>query len=107
MNKFIFFVLLFLYVSAKDYSDFLYGGIIDGSNCTFQSVNASVDNCKAVPLNNEDYKCCFVESGNEKECWGVKKKDVKDFVKDSDNVSIDCSSNYLSKALIFLLSLLF
>ena len=120
MNKFIIFALLFVFVLNKDYDDFYYVG--DGEdyyNCKKLTENdASVDKCSAVKINNGDYNCCYeiMELGGEKDisCEVVKKSDVKDFVNDFNDeaddrgsVSIDCSSNYISNALLILLSLLF
>jgi len=79
--------------------------------------NASVENCNSITFSDSDYKCCFESGKNDegedyKECFAYKKSKVKKIVDSKEeggfkDVSIDCSSNYLSKALIILLSLLF
>ena len=117
MNKYIIFALLFVFVLNADYDDFINLGA-DSVDCYKLTENdASVDKCSAVKLNNGDYSCCYVEekilSMKTIKCSAVKKKDVKSYVKDynkagDDNaeISIDCSSNYISNALLILLSLL-
>ena len=122
MNKYIIFALLFVFVLNEDfeekYKDFEYKEL-EALNCNILEGNAaSVDKCSAVEFKNDDYNCCYVseEEDGEKEtyCWGVKKSDVKDYVNDVEDedegdfsISIDCSSNYISNALLILLSLLF
>jgi hypothetical protein len=123
MNKYIIFALLFVFVLNEDfleeYKDFGYKDL-EVLNCTSAGAsNPSVDKCSAIKFSNEDYNCCYVtiEVGGKKitdDCWGVKKSDVKDYVNDYEDeadgeaeMSIDCSSNYISNALLILLSLLF
>lgn len=122
MNKYIIFALLFVFVLNEDfeekYKDFEYKES-EAHNCNILEGNAaSVDKCSAIKFKNDDYNCCYVseEEDGEKDtsCWGVKKSDVKDFVNDAEDeaegdfsLSIDCSSNYISNALLILLSLLF
>ena len=77
----------------------------------------NVENCNAIKLKDDDYTCCYYtykEDGEEiKDCIPVKKNKVSkviDDIEDEDgytDVSIDCSSNYISNALLILLSLLF
>jgi hypothetical protein len=125
MNKYIIFALLFVFVLNADfeeeYKDFMYDKFDEVVNCTYAGgSNPSVDKCSAIKFSNEDYNCCYVtiEAGGKKiqnTCWGVKKSDVKDYVNDVNDeaddddgeMSIDCSSNYISNALLILLSLLF
>ena len=122
MNKYIIFALLFVFVLNEDfeekYKDFTYKEL-EAANCYILTGNAaSVDKCSAVKFKNDDYNCCYVseEEDGEKDtyCLGVKKSDVKDYVNDAEDeadgdgeMSIDCSSNYISNALLILLSLLF
>ena len=118
MNKYIIFALLFVFVLNTNYVDLMYTGT-DAINCEKLTGNdASVDKCSAVKLSNSDYSCCYVDNkilgSTTVECWAVKKEDVKDYVKDYNDagddkteISIDCSSNYISNALLILLSLLF
>ena len=120
MNKYIIFALLFVFVLNEDYDDFMYD-VVKGYNCTLAGVsNPSVDKCSAIKFSDEDYNCCYVTIEYEGKkiqntCWGVKKSDVKDYVNDVNDeaddddgeMSIDCSSNYISNALLILLSLLF
>ena len=115
MNKFIIFVLLFLVVFCSDdeFDEYIYDGK-EYETCS-NVTNPSVDACNAVTIPDEDYKCCY-QSYKEKgetvdDCIAFKKSKVKDYVKEGkkeeDSFSVDCSSNYLSKALIILFSLLF
>jgi hypothetical protein len=115
MNKYIIFALLFVFVLNKDYDDFMYEKE-EVYNCSLAGAsNPSVDKCSAIKFSDDDYNCCYVTieySGKKTNtCWGVKKSDVKDYVNDADDgdgeISIDCSSNYISNALLILLSLLF
>ena len=115
MNKYIIFALLFVFVLNANYVDLMYTGT-DAFNCEKLTGNdASVDKCSAIKFSDDDYNCCYVTieySGKKTNtCWGVKKSDVKDYVNDADDgdgeISIDCSSNYISNALLILLSLLF
>ena len=81
----------------------------------YNVTNPSVDACNAVTIPDEDYKCCFQSfelfGVKDEDCYAFKKSKVKDYVKkakkSADDFSVDCSSNYLSKALIILFSLLF
>ena len=118
MNKYIIFALLFVFVINEDIEDYYYTGA-DREKCTdIIDDKASVDSCSAIKFDDDDYNCCFVslevEGEKDKYCQGVKKSKVKkiiDAVEDNDEVdislSIDCSSDYISNALIILLSLLF
>ena len=124
MNKYIIFALLFVFVLNTDfeeeYKDFMYGKLDEVYNCTLAGgSNPSVDKCSAIKFSDEDYNCCHVTIEYEGKkitdaCWGVKKSDVKDYINDAEDegdgdgeISIDCSSNYISNALLILLSLLF
>ena len=118
MNKYIIFALLFVFVLNDDYDDFFYDKENEVANCTLAGVSPSVDKCSAIKFSDDDYNCCYVTieySGKKTNtCWGVKKSDVKDYVNDAEDeadgdgeISIDCSSNYISNALLILLSLLF
>ena len=123
MNKYIIFALLFVFVLNADfeeeYKDFRYDKFDEVANCTYAGAsNPSVDKCSAIKFSDDDYNCCYVtieaEGRKQSYCWGVKKSDVKDYVNDMNDeadgdgeMSIDCSSNYISNALLILLSLLF
>ena len=123
MNKYIIFALLFVFVLNADfeeeYKDFMYDKFDEVANCTAAGAsNPSVDKCSAIKFSDDDYNCCYVtieaEGRKRSYCWGVKKSDVKDYVNDAEDeadgdgeISIDCSSNYISNALLILLSLLF
>ena len=122
MNKYIIFALLFVFVLNVDfeeeYKDFIYKDL-EAANCNILIGNAArVDKCSAVKFKNDDYNCCYVSEEYDDYkgtyCRGVKKSDVKDYVNDVEDeadgegeFSIDCSSNYISNALLILLSLLF
>ena len=117
MNKFIIFALLFVFVLNDDLSDYIYTGDKADDWNGYDDDKASVENCNSITFSDSDYKCCF-ESGKApygddyKECGAYKKSKVKKIVDLMEkggykDLSIDCSSNYLSKALIILLSLLF
>ena len=117
MNKFIIFALLFVFVLNDNLSDYIYTGDKADDCNLFPNNKASVENCNSITFSDSDYKCCF-ESGKDptgdtyKECNAYKKSKAKKLVDSYEkvgysDVSIDCSSNYLSKALIILLSLLF
>lgn len=117
MNKFIIFALLFVFVLNDNLSDYIYTGDKADECDGYNESNASVENCNSITFSDSDYKCCF-ESGKSidgedyKECGAYKKSKVKKIIDayeeaGAKDVSIDCSSNYLSKALIILLSLLF
>ena len=118
MNKFIIFVLLFIVAFCEDDDDswmneYLYDGK-EAKLCNEveDTKEPSVSNCTSVD------KCCYLllkfddDEEDEKECIAMKKSKVNDFIKkykkkyEGDNISIDCSSNYLSKALIILFSLI-
>jgi len=124
MNKFCIFVLLFIVAFCGDDDDnswqkeYLYDGKeADLCEEVKKTKVPSVDNCTSIEISNKDYKCCYIffKDGDyeEKECAAMKKSKVKDFIKkyeqknEGEKISIDCSSNYLSKALIILLSILF
>ena len=71
-----------------------------------------VENCNKIIISNEDYKCCLVkikdDGDKELECAAMKKSKVSKYIKNvKDDISFECSSIYLSKALIILLSFLF
>ena len=85
----------------------------------------SEKNCNDIDLDN-NYGCCYVsgkdENGDYKRCFPLSKSEVKEFLasfeedkEDDEELSLKCpdfsedssSSNYLSKALIIILSLLF
>ena len=116
MNKFIIFAFLFVYVLNAEYTDYYYAGDKADDCNNYNEDKASVANCNSITFSDSDYKCCF-ESwkivGEElKGCTAIKKSKAKKLVDLTEkggatDVSIDCSSNYLSKALIILLSLLF
>ena len=118
MNKYIIFALLFVFVINEDIKDYYYTGA-DVAKCyAIIGDKASADSCSAIKFDDDDYNCCFVsidvEGEKDKYCQGVKKSKVKkliDKMEDNDevdiSVSIDCSSDYISNALIILLSLLF
>ena len=115
MNKFIIFALLLVFVLNEDVDDYYY----IGTNAILCAAveNPSVENCNKITIDDDDYKCCYLyekdEDGEEeKNCLAIKKNKAKkiiDFEEDDGNtdVSLDCSSNYISNALIILLSLLF
>lgn len=117
MNKFVIFALLFVFVLNDNIEDYMYTGD-NASECNgYDEEKASVENCNSITFSDSDYKCCFESGKNDegedyKECGAYKKSKVKKIVDGMEeggfkDVSIDCSSNYLSKALIILLSLLF
>ena len=120
MNKYIIFALLFVFVLNKELEDYIYTG--ENADKCLEVDEASVDNCNKITFSDDDYKCCYysVEVDGKKvdeECYPLKKSEVKDMIDDfedaaddegySADVSIDCSSNYISNALLILLSLLF
>ena len=117
MNKFIIFALLLVFVLNDDLDDYMYKGN-DLEKCEgIYSNEASVNKCTSITLEDDDFTCCFEsfkDEGDEyKGCTAAKKKKVnkiidiyEDKLKYTD-VSIDCSSNYISNALLILLSLLF
>ncbi len=116
MNKFIIFALLFVFVLNEDYKDYFYTGE-NAEECDDYDSEASVDNCNNITFSDDDYKCCFEsykdDSDDEKDCRAIKKSKAKKLVEAYEDeygytdVSIDCSSNYISNALLILLSLLF
>lgn len=117
MNKFVIFALLFVFVLNDNIEDYMYNGDKSDDCYDYDEEKASVENCNSITFSDSDYKCCF-ESGKNivgedyKECNAYKKSKVKKIVDAYEeagykDLSIDCSSNYLSKALIILLSLLF
>ena len=74
-------------------------------------IDSSVENCNKIIIKDEVYKCYFVIIRDEGEkvffrCH--KKSKISKYIKNvKDDISFECSSNYLSKALIILLSFLF
>ena len=117
MNKFIIFALLLVFVLNDDIDDYIYSGNDDEKCEFFDREEANVKNCTSISLEDDDFTCCFESykyNGHEhKSCTAVKKKKVNkiiDIYEDENgftDVSIDCSSNYISNALLILLSLLF
>lgn len=128
MNKFIFFVLLFIVVFCNNDLEDYFGSMSDeyfytgneAISCIFLNINndLSVEKCNTAEIPDKKYKCClqsFKEEGEEEEkiCMPLKKSKVKDYIKelekdpdtDDGDLSVDCSSNYLSNILIILLSL--
>ena len=101
----------------KDAKDYFYTG--ENADKCLVVVQPSVDNCNKITFSDDDYKCCYysVEVDGKKvdeDCYPLKKSEVKDMIDDAEDaadgeadVSIDCSSNYISNALLILLSLLF
>lgn len=116
MNKYIIFALLFVFV-LNGSDDNIYDGDDQKSCISITGNNANVKNCSAIKLDDDDYNCCYVtqkyKGKEDKYCLGVKKSKVKTIIDDAEededvsDVSIDCSSNYISNALLILLSLLF
>ena len=113
MNKFIIFALLFVFV-LNDTDDYFYTGK-DRFKC-YLVEEPNVNNCTAITLEDDEFTCCFhkyKEDGEDYEgCQPIKKNKVGKVIDEAEDegesdVSIDCSSNYISNALLFLLSLLF
>ena len=114
MNKYIIFALLFVLVLNGD--DYFYEGE-NSDLCDGYEGKASVANCNKITFSDDDYKCCFesykADGELEEGCTAIKKSKagkLVDLYEDENgfkDVSIDCSSNYISNALIILLSLLF
>ena len=115
MNKLIIFcTLIYICISDKEASYFYDGD--EYEECE-EVTKASVENCNKITISDKDYKCCYESYKDEdgesyNECEAIKKskaKKVKELFEDLGftDVSVDCSSNYLSIALIVLLSLLF
>ena len=100
-----------------EYGEYFYFGSTEALTCynlSYGEKKLTVKECNAVSLPGDDNKCCLQELQYEGEteyyCLPMKKSKVVDYVDEVDgdvDVSVDCSSNYLSKALIILLSLLF
>ena len=100
---------------------FLFASVLLFINCRDQCymMNASKSDCTDYTLDEEDKQdadsCCFVKmkgsyegySGEVKMCQLFKKEEVVDIVKETkkqdgvDSFSVDCSSNWLSKTLLF------
>ena len=118
MNKFIIFALLLVFVLNDDIEDYFYDGDDIGKCEDMRSKDANVNNCTSITLKDDDFTCCFEsykdKDGDEnKSCLAAKKKKVNKIIDGYEDdlgytdVSIDCSSNYISNALLILLSLLF
>ena len=122
MNKFIIFALLFVFVLNQTEEEeeaeleFDFDPSYKGKNAEkCLSEDASEKNCNDISLD-DDYNCCYIsgfddENGKLNYCAPLnedEEKKLKDiFNKDELNISIQCSSNYISNALLILLSLLF
>ena len=98
--------------------EYFYNGT-EADSCLALNSNddLSVEKCNSVKISDKKYKCCFLSFKEDNKdnnfCMPLIESKVEDYIKDFEenfgddvDISFDCSSNYLSKALIILLSLI-
>lgn len=111
IRYFILLLSLIVYISTDD-DDV----DIDLTSGCYAVNSPSKDNCTAYTLSASEKKyadtCCYYSSDQQKSCYPIKKKKVKDYIKSNEkagdtNVSIDCNSNWLNLGFSLVILVLF